>query len=63
MFGYIVLYTTSTPGAGYAGCIIAAVGVFPTVPVDLAWIGGNVGGTLKRGVAIAMVIGMGNLGG
>lgn len=63
MVGYIVLYTTSTPGAGYAGCIIAAVGVFPTVPVDLAWIGGNVGGTLKRGVAIAMVIGMGNLGG
>ncbi|KAF4599269.1 hypothetical protein EYR40_006361 [Pleurotus pulmonarius] len=63
MVGYIVLYTTSTPGSGYAGCIIAAVGVFPTVPVDLAWIGGNVGGTLKRGVAIAMVIGMGNLGG
>ncbi|KAG9220505.1 hypothetical protein CCMSSC00406_0003961 [Pleurotus cornucopiae] len=63
MVGYIVLYTTSTPGAGYAGCIITAVGVFPTVPVDLAWIGGNVGGTLKRGVAIAMVIGMGNLGG
>ncbi|KDQ27499.1 hypothetical protein PLEOSDRAFT_1104187 [Pleurotus ostreatus PC15] len=63
MVGYIVLYTTSTPGAGYVGCIIAAVGVFPTVPVDLAWIGGNVGGTLKRGVAIAMVIGMGNLGG
>ncbi|KAL0956746.1 hypothetical protein HGRIS_002865 [Hohenbuehelia grisea] len=63
MVGYIVLYTHTTPAAGYAGCVIAAIGVFPTVPVDLAWIGGNVGGTLKRGIAIAMVIGMGNLGG
>lgn len=63
LIGYIVLYTTSKPGPGYAGAVLAAVGVFPTIAVDLAWAGGNAGGDMKRGVVIAMVIGLGNLGG
>jgi len=36
---------------------------FPNTPVLLAWLGGNVGGEVKRGVAIAMAIGIANLGG
>lgn len=40
---------------GYAGTVIAAVGVFPTIAVSLAWAGGNAGGDIKRGVVIAMV--------
>ncbi|KAF7966480.1 hypothetical protein HWV62_38164 [Athelia sp. TMB] len=63
LIGYIVLYVTDKPGAGYAGAVLAAVGVFPTIAVDLAWAGGNAGGDMKRGVVIAMVIGIGNLGG
>ncbi|KIK98464.1 hypothetical protein PAXRUDRAFT_31147 [Paxillus rubicundulus Ve08.2h10] len=63
LLGYIVLYTQSSPGASYVGTIIAAAGVFPTIAVDLAWAGSNAGGDLKRGVVIAMVIGLGNLGG
>ena len=63
LIGYIVLYTQKTAGASYAGAVLAAAGVFPTVAVDLAWVGGNAGGDLKLGVAIAMVIGFGNLGG
>ena len=63
LIGYIVLYTQKAAGAGYAGALIAAAGVFPTVAVDLAWAGGNAGGDLKRGVVIAMVVGLGNLGG
>ncbi|KAF8134538.1 major facilitator superfamily domain-containing protein [Boletus edulis] len=63
LVGYIVLYTQRGPGASYAGAVIAAVGVFPTIAVDLAWAGSNAGGDIKRGVVIAMVIGIGNLGG
>ncbi|KIJ13101.1 hypothetical protein PAXINDRAFT_100907 [Paxillus involutus ATCC 200175] len=63
LVGYTVLYTQSSPGVSYAGTIIAAAGVFPTIAVHLAWAGSNAGGDLKRGVVIAMVIGLGNLGG
>lgn len=45
------------------GAIIACLGVYPTIAVNLAWAGGNAGGDAKRGVVIAMVIGIGNLGG
>ncbi|EIW82847.1 MFS general substrate transporter [Coniophora puteana RWD-64-598 SS2] len=63
LVGYIILYTTDSAGPSYAGSIIAAVGVFPTIAVNLAWASANAGGDMKRGVAIAMVIGIGNLGG
>jgi hypothetical protein len=63
MIGYIVAYTTSKPGPGYVAAIIAASGVFPTIAVMLAWAGGNAGGDMKRGVVLAIVIGIGNLGG
>lgn len=63
LIGYIVANTRTSAGAGYAGAVLAAVGVFPTIAVDLAWAGGNAGGDMKRGVVIAMVIGVGNLGG
>ncbi|KZP18356.1 MFS general substrate transporter [Athelia psychrophila] len=61
--GYILLYNTDKPGAGYAGAVLAAIGAFPTVAVAVAWMGGNAGGEMKRGVVIGMVIGLGNLGG
>ncbi|KIM83272.1 hypothetical protein PILCRDRAFT_819517 [Piloderma croceum F 1598] len=63
LIGYIVLYTQKAPGVGYAGTLLAAAGVFPTVAVIMAWAGGNAGGDLKRGVVIAMVVGLGTLGG
>lgn len=63
MVGYIVAYTTSTPGAGYTATFIATIGVYPVIAIALAWAGGNAGGDTKRGVVIAMVIGIANLGG
>ncbi|KAF8893538.1 major facilitator superfamily domain-containing protein [Infundibulicybe gibba] len=63
LIGYLVLYTQTSPGAGYAGAILAAIGVFPTIAVDLAWAGSAAGGDVRKGVVIAMVIGIGNLGG
>jgi hypothetical protein len=63
IIGYIVLITQKSAGASYVGAILAATGVYPCVPVTLAWAGSNAGGDMRRGVALAMVIGMGNLGG
>ncbi|KAJ7594505.1 major facilitator superfamily domain-containing protein [Mycena floridula] len=63
MAAYLILYCTSSSTAGYIGAFISAVGVFPTIAVDLAWIGSMAGGDVRKGVVIAMVIGLGNLGG
>jgi len=63
MAGFILAYTTSKPGPGYAATVITASGVYPTAAVILAWSGGNAGGDLKKGVVIAMVVAAGNLGG
>ena len=63
LVGYTMAYMTSTPWVGYIAAIIAACGVFPNIPLTLSWIGGNVGGELKRAVVIAMVVGFGHFGG
>jgi hypothetical protein len=63
MIGYIIAYTTSQPGPGYLAIVVAASGVFPGVALLLTWAGGNSGGNTKRGVVLALVIGLGNLGG
>lgn len=51
------------PNVRYFGCFLLASGVFPSVPQGIAWNSNNVGGALKRGVAIAMHVGFGNFGG
>lgn len=64
LIGYIIVnMSPNAPRVGYAGAVLAAAGAFSTIPVNLAWAGGNAGGDIKKGVVIAMVIGLGNLGG
>ncbi|KAG2145317.1 MFS general substrate transporter [Suillus bovinus] len=63
LVGYILLYCSVRAGPSYVGACLAAAGDYPTVAVILAWAGSNSGGDLKRGVVLAMVIGLGNLGG
>ncbi|KAG1798489.1 MFS general substrate transporter [Suillus plorans] len=63
LVGYILLYCSVRAGPSYVGACLAAAGVYPTVAIALAWAGSSAGGDLKRGVALAMVIGLGNLGG
>ncbi|KAG9313544.1 major facilitator superfamily domain-containing protein [Chiua virens] len=63
LVGYIVLYTQTKAGASYVGAVLAAIGAFPPIPIILAWASANAGGDVKRGVALAAVIGFGNLGG
>ncbi|KAH8587354.1 major facilitator superfamily domain-containing protein [Bisporella sp. PMI_857] len=61
--GWVMLVSTGIPGVQYTGTFLATAGIFPLVPVGVAWNGNNIGGTLKRGVGIAMHVGAGNLGG
>ena len=63
MIGYIIAYTTSQAGPGYVALMFAASGAFPGVALLLAWAGGNSGGNMKKGIVLALVIGLGNLGG
>jgi len=63
IIGLILLMTTEAPGARYTGCFLMACGIYPNVPQGVAWNGNNIGGSLKRGVGIAMHVGFGNLGG
>ena len=58
-----MLLATNSPGVRYTGCFFLACGIYPNVPQGVAWNGNNIGGSLKRGVGIAMHVGFGNLGG
>ncbi|KZT66421.1 MFS general substrate transporter [Daedalea quercina L-15889] len=61
--GYAILFATTKAVVGYVGVLIASCGIFPATACVLAWTGGNTGGDVKRGVVIAMTIGLGNIGG
>lgn len=58
-----MLISSHNSGVKYAGTFFAAAGIYPNVPQGVAWNGNNIGGSLKRGVGIAMHVGCGNLGG
>jgi hypothetical protein len=63
MIGYIIAYVTSKPWPGYAAAAIAASGVYPAITVLIAWAGGNAGGDMKKGIVLALIAGISNLGG
>ncbi|PMD64284.1 MFS general substrate transporter [Hyaloscypha bicolor E] len=61
--GFLMLITSGKPHIQYAGTFLAASGIFSTVPLIGTWNSNNIGGSLKRGVGIAMQVGFGNFGG
>lgn len=61
--GWVMLISTTIPSVQYTGTFLACAGIFACVPLGVAWNGNNIGGSLKRGVGIAMHVGAGNLGG
>lgn len=63
ILGFALLAASGKPGVQYTGTFFAASGIYPLVPMGVAWNGNNIGGSLKRGVGIAMHVGFGNLGG
>ncbi|KAI5457431.1 major facilitator superfamily domain-containing protein [Mariannaea sp. PMI_226] len=63
MVGFAILLGTKNDHARYFACFLVTSGIYPNVPQGVAWNGNNIGGSLKRGVGIAMHVGFGNLGG
>ncbi|EHA56279.1 high-affinity nicotinic acid transporter [Pyricularia oryzae 70-15] len=61
--GFALLCGTDNSKAQYVGTVLAAVGIYPQIPLGLAWNSGNIGGSLKRGTGIAMQVMGGNCGG
>ncbi|KAL7626058.1 hypothetical protein AAE478_002828 [Parahypoxylon ruwenzoriense] len=63
VFGLALLAATSNPIVQYTGTVFAAIGIYPQIPLGLAWNGSNIGGSLKRATGIAMQVMGGNCGG
>ncbi|KAG9235966.1 major facilitator superfamily domain-containing protein [Amylocarpus encephaloides] len=63
IIGFIMLASSGKAPVQYIGTFLATSGIYPLVPMGVAWNGNNIGGSLKRGVGIAMHVGFGNLGG
>lgn len=63
IIGYIMLMTSTNNSVKYVGTFFVTAGIYPNVPQGVAWNGNNIGGSVKRGVGIAMHVGFGNLGG
>ncbi|KAF6745722.1 major facilitator superfamily domain-containing protein [Ephemerocybe angulata] len=61
--GFVMLISTHKPAVQYVGTFFAVCGIYPNVPMGVAWNGNNIGGATKRAVGIAMHVGFGNLGG
>jgi MFS family permease len=65
LVGYVMCAAPSKfiPGLTYAGCLIAACGLYPALPGLLAWSSNNYAPNAKRAVAMAIQIGAGTMGG
>ncbi|KAK9761837.1 hypothetical protein K7432_012961 [Basidiobolus ranarum] len=65
MIGYLLLIVLrhKGPAALYIAAIITTTGVFANAPSMLSWFTNNIGGHTKRGVASALIISFGNIGG
>lgn len=61
--GYTMLIATDIPAVNYIGLFLAASGMYPLIPVVVSWGANNVGGSLKKGVATAIIVSVGNAGG
>ncbi|KAH7091510.1 major facilitator superfamily domain-containing protein [Paraphoma chrysanthemicola] len=55
--GLIILITVKSIAVKYFATFLVLSGVFPNVPQITSWNSNNVGGSVKRGVAVAMQIG------
>ena len=62
VIGYILLITSHRPGLSYAGTVLAAGGIYPSIAVILSWPANNVSGQTKRATASALQLSIGNIG-
>lgn len=56
----LTLDPATRPGAVYGGLYIAALGIYPALPMTVIWFSNNLSGSYKRAVGIGFQIGVGN---
>lgn len=61
--GFIILLNDVPVGAKYAATFLAAMGIYPCIPNNAAWMANNTEGVYKRGVTIGLAMGWANLQG
>jgi nitrate/nitrite transporter NarK len=61
--GYALLLAHVSNGVSYFALFLGACGIYPAIPLIVAWGSNNFGGTLKKGVATAIIVCLGNCGG
>ncbi|KAH9832213.1 major facilitator superfamily domain-containing protein [Rhodofomes roseus] len=60
IIGYIILIASATTGVQYFATFLCAGGIYPATAITLSWPANNVSGQLKRAVACALQISVGN---
>jgi len=61
--GFVLLLSTKIVGVQYTGLFLAAAGGYPLIPLVVSFGANNAGGSLKKGVAAAIIVSVGNAGG
>ncbi|CAF9923331.1 MAG: hypothetical protein GOMPHAMPRED_002810 [Gomphillus americanus] len=61
--GFIMLLSGNSAGVRYAGVYLGAMGIYPCISNTISWGSNNFEGVYRRGVAIGIFIGWGNLNG
>ncbi|EGO05158.1 hypothetical protein SERLA73DRAFT_128891 [Serpula lacrymans var. lacrymans S7.3] len=63
LVGYIILIVSRNAALSYFAVYLAASAIYATIPNSVAWVASNVEGSYKRGVTLAIAIGIGNING
>lgn len=61
--GFSMLLGGNSAGVRYAGTFLGALGIYPCIANTISWASNNTEGVYKRGVALGIIIGWGNLNG
>ncbi|KAF3403019.1 hypothetical protein DPV78_003840 [Talaromyces pinophilus] len=62
IIGYVLLLSDHTVGVQYLGTFFVCAGIFPAAALIFTWIASNVSGQVKRCVAAAIQISVGDIG-
>lgn len=61
--GYGLLLAHVNTAVDYFALFLASAGAYPLIPIIVAWGSNNCGGALKKSVATAIIVSLGNCGG
>lgn len=63
VIGFGLLLSDIPVGVKYAATFLAAMGIYPCIPIAISWLTNNTEGIYKRGVTVGIAVGWGNIQG